>query len=257
MAQKRFLMQEMTWPEFQERVGGEIVMLPTGSLEQHGPHLPLGVDAVVPTNFALRTAQALGRGIVAPALAYGYKSQPTSGGGPLFPGTTSFDGITLILAVRDILRDLAKQGATRFMVFNGHYENQSFVTEAVELLIRDHNPGGDLKAIIVSWWDLVSDEVRDTCFAEVGFPGWDTEHAALTETALMRVFAPDLVHEDRVIDDHAERIPRYQLFPPPRDIIPASGVLYAATQGTRERGELLANQVVAAMVDIARRELGG
>ena len=73
----------------------------------------------------------------------------------------------------------------------------------------------------------------------------------------MRVFAPDLVREDQVIDDHAERIPKYQLFPPPRDIIPATGVLYAATQGTRERGELIADQVVAAMVDIARRELGG
>jgi creatinine amidohydrolase len=255
MSPKRYLMQELTWPEFQERLPSEILMLPTGSLEQHGPHLPLGVDVVIPTGFAVRTAEALGAGIVAPAMPYGYKSQPTSGGGPLFPGTTSFDGITLVLAIRDILRDLTHQGATRFMVFNGHYENQAFVTEAVELLIRDHNPRGDLKAIIVSWWDLVSDEVRDACFADVGFPGWDTEHAALTETALMRVFAPNLVREDAVIDDHAERIPPYQVFPPPRDIIPASGVLYAATQGTRERGELIANQVTSAMVDIARREL--
>jgi creatinine amidohydrolase len=255
MSSQRYLMQELTWPEFQARLRDEIIMLPTGSLEQHGPHLPLGVDVVIPTGFALRTAEALGAGIVAPAVPYGYKSQPTSGGGPLFPGTTSLDGITLVLAVRDILRDLAKQGATRFMVFNGHYENQAFVTEAVELLMRDHNPRGDLKAVVVSWWDLVSDEVRDACFADVGFPGWDTEHAGLTETALMRVFAPNLVREEEVIDDHAERIPRYQLFPPPRDIIPASGVLYAATQGTRERGELIANQVVGAMVEIARREL--
>lgn len=60
-----------------------------------------------------------------------------------------------------------------------------------------------------------------------------------------------------IFDDHAERIPRYQVFPPPRDIMPASGVLYAATQGTRERGELIVNQVVAAMADIARQELDG
>ncbi len=256
MASKRYLMQEMTWPEFRDRLPDEILMLPTGSLEQHGPHLPLGVDVVIPTGFAVRTARALGGGIVAPALPYGYKSQPTSGGGPLFPGTTSFDGITLVLAVRDILRDLSKQGATRFMVFNGHYENQAFVTEAVELLIRDHNPSGDLKAIIVSWWDLVSDEVRDACFADVGFPGWDTEHAALAETALMRALVPDQVREDQVIDDHAERIPTYQVFPPPPDIVPASGVLYTATQGTRERGEMIVDQVVGAMVEIARRELG-
>jgi creatinine amidohydrolase len=74
MASKRYLMQEMTWPEFQERLPNEILMLPTGSLEQHGPHLPLGVDVVIPTGFAVRTAEALGSGIVAPAMPYGYKS---------------------------------------------------------------------------------------------------------------------------------------------------------------------------------------
>ena len=86
MSSQRYLMQDLTWPEFQARLRGEIIMLPTGSLEQHGPHLPLGVDVVIPTGFALRTAEALGAGIVAPAVPYGYKSQPTSGGGPLFPG---------------------------------------------------------------------------------------------------------------------------------------------------------------------------
>ncbi len=85
MSSQRYLMQELTWPEFQARLRDEIIMLPTGSLEQHGPHLPLGVDVVIPTGFALRTAEALGAGIVAPAVPYGYKSQPTSGGGPLFP----------------------------------------------------------------------------------------------------------------------------------------------------------------------------
>lgn len=254
MTAKRYLMQEMTWPEFQERVGTEIVMLPTGSLEQHGPHLPLGVDVIIPTNLALRTAERLGQGIIAPALGYGYKSQPTSGGGPLFPGTTSFDGVTLILALRDILRDLARQGARKFLVFNGHYENVAFVTEAAELLIRDHNPDGDIKLVIVSWWDLISDEVRDACFAEIGFPGWDTEHAALVETAMMRVFASELVRDDLVVDDQAERIPNYQVFPPPPDIIPASGVLYKATYGTRERGEMIVDQVVDEIVAIARRE---
>jgi creatinine amidohydrolase len=247
-------MQELTWQEYAERIAHEIVMLPNGSLEQHGPHLPLNTDVVISTSFALRTAQALGAGLVAPALGYGYKSQPTSGGGPHFPGTTSLDGISLILATRDVLRDFVRQGAKRFMLFNGHYENVAFITEAIELVLRDDNPRGDIKLLIVSWWDLVSDEVRDACFKDVGFPGWDTEHAALTETALMRVFAPELVRDDLVVDDHAERIPRYQIFPPPADIIPKSGVLYAATQGTRERGQLIVDQVVRSMVEIARRE---
>lgn len=257
MTEKRFLIGELTWPEFRDRVGREIVMIPAGSLEQHGPHLPLGVDVVIPTSFALRVARALGSGLVAPSLGYGYKSQPTSGGGPLFPGTTSFDGETLIHAMRDVLRDFARQGARRFMIFNGHYENVAFITEAAELLIRDHNPDRDIKLVIVSWWDLISDEVRDRCFEEIGFPGWDTEHAALVETAMMRVFAPELVRDDQVLDDQAERKPNYQVFPPPPDIIPRSGVLYKATHGTRARGEMIVDQVTAAMVEIARSELGG
>ena len=91
----------MTWEEYGKEVGRRIIMLPVGSLEQHGPHLPLNVDVVIPSNFAKMVDEQI-EGIVLPPIAYGYKSHPTSGGGQLFPGTTSLNANTLINLILDI-----------------------------------------------------------------------------------------------------------------------------------------------------------
>jgi creatinine amidohydrolase len=246
------LAEHMTWEEYQEEVGRRVIILPVGSLEQHGPHLPLNVDVVIPTNFAKLVADQINGMVLAP-ITYGYKSHPTSGGGQLFPGTTSLDGNTLILLTLDILRETYRHGGRRFLVLNGHYENIAFVNEAVELFVREVD---DALVVTLSWWDQVSDELVDEIFAEAGFPGWDTEHAAITETSLMQYFAPDLVREDKIIDDQSERKPTYSIFPPPEDIIPKSGVLYKATYASREKGEKLAKQVVDRIVSITREELG-
>ena len=77
-------MQEMTWQDFQKKKEEAIVILPVGSTEQHGPMLPLSVDAIISTGLAEMVAEKVD-GIVAPPICYGYKSAPLSGGGPLFP----------------------------------------------------------------------------------------------------------------------------------------------------------------------------
>ena len=246
------LVEHMTWEEYRDEVTRRTIILPVGSLEQHGPHLPLNVDVVIPTSLAKMVSEELGA-MVLPTIAYGYKSHPTSGGGQLFPGTTSLDGATLINLTLDILRETYRHGGRRFLVFNGHYENLAFLTEAGELFIREVD---DVRVVILSWWDQVSDEMVDELFAEAGFPGWDTEHAAITETALMQYLAPELVREDKIIDDQSERKPTYSIFPPPDDIIPKSGVLYKATYASREKGEKLAKQVVGTIVQIGHQELG-
>ena len=246
------LVEHMIWEEYRDEVSRRIIILPLGALEQHGPHLPLNVDVVIPTNLAKMVSEKLDV-MVLPPIAYGYKSHPTSGGGPLFPGTTSLDGTTLINLTLDILRETYRHGGRKFLLLNGHYENVAFVTEAVELLMREVD---DALVVILSWWDQVSDEMVDELFAEAGFPGWDTEHASITETSLMQYFAPELVREDKIIDDQSERKPTYSIFPPPDDIVPKSGVLYKATYASREKGEKLAKQVVSTIVQIAQREFG-
>jgi creatinine amidohydrolase len=242
----------MTWEEYQKEVGRSIVILPVGSMEQHGPHLPLNVDVVIPTSLAKMVAEKI-NGMVLPTINYGYKSHPTSGGGQLFPGTTSLNGMTLINLTLDILKETYRHGGRKFLIMNGHYENVAFVTEAIELFVAEAK---DALVLLVSWWDQVSDELVDEIFAEAGFPGWDTEHAAITETSLMQYFAPELVREDSIIDDQSDRKPTYSIFPPPKDIIPASGVMYKATYASAEKGEKLAKQVVEKIAKIAQQELG-
>ena len=245
------LVEHITWEEYRDEVGRRIIILPVGSLEQHGPHLPMNVDVVIPKNLATMTAEQV-ESLVLPPIAYGYKSHPTSGGGQLFPGTTSLDGTTLINLTLDILRETYRHGGRRFLMLNGHYENVSFLTEAVELFIREADAA---RVVILSWWDQVSDEMVDELFREAGFPGWDTEHAAITETSLMLYFSPELVREEKIIDDQSERKPTYSIFPPPDDIIPKSGVLYKATYASREKGEELAKHVVDKIVKIVSDEL--
>ena len=71
------MMQEMTWQEFNDRKENSVVILPVGSTEQHGPMLPLSVDAILSTGLARMIAEEID-GIVAPAINYGYKSAPLS-----------------------------------------------------------------------------------------------------------------------------------------------------------------------------------
>jgi creatinine amidohydrolase len=244
------LAEHMTWQEYGEVIGQRVIILPLGALEQHGPHLPLSVDIVIPKSFALLVSEEIDA-IVLPTVAYGYKPLP-GGGGQEYPSTTSLDGSTLINIVLDILRSTYHHGGRKFLILNGHYENVAFATEAVELFFRDYN---DAKILIVSWWDLVPQEVLDDVFEGVGFPGWETEHAGIGETALMQYFTPDLVREDRIVDDQSERKVPYLIFPPPDDIITESGAFYKATYTSREKGELLTRTVTEKIIEIANSEL--
>ena len=128
-------MAELSWPEFKKRVdAGATVFLPLGSTEQHGPHMSLNVDVVLPTGVCERVAREIG-GLVAPALPYGYKSQPRSGGGEAFPGTISLDANTFALVVRDVIRGLGHDGVRRLVLVNGHFENSWPAVEGLDLAL--------------------------------------------------------------------------------------------------------------------------
>ena len=112
---------EMPWPDYQKRVqGGEVpVMIPLGSMEQHGHHMPMHVDVLLPTEFARRAAEQVGA-LVAPPFTYGYKSHQKSGGGNFFPGTTSLDGSSLVNALKDVVKEFVRHGVRNLCIVNGH-----------------------------------------------------------------------------------------------------------------------------------------
>jgi creatinine amidohydrolase len=245
-------MDHLTWPEFQERLNRVVFILPLGATEQHGYHMPLGVDVFLPLHLALNVADAF-PAVVAPPLAYGYKSQPKSGGGGLFPGTTSLDGGTLTASVRDFVRELARQGQLSIVILNGHMENSLFATEGVDLALREI-PGDQVKVVSINWWEHVGDEVLTRLFPE-GFPGWEAEHAGLTETSMMMHFLPDLVVADRLEpNEEGKVIPQYAIAPEPPGLVPASGVLHQAHGATAESGAALTEYLVGTITKILRTE---
>lgn len=237
------MMGSLSWIEYQQRLQdpGTVVLIPCGALEQHGPHLPLGTDALLSTSVAQAVAEQI-NGVVAPTFSYGYKSQPKSGGGQHFPGTISLDGNSVTQLLRDVIRELARQGARAIVVVNGHYENQWFLTEGIELAIRDGGAGSNLRVMRLEYWDFLTQDILDQVFPE-GFPGFALEHAAVMETSLMAHYHPQLVRLELIPDVPPVNFPSYDTFPLRPEWVPASGVLSSARAATAEKGRRMANHI--------------
>ncbi|QFG20136.1 mycofactocin biosynthesis peptidyl-dipeptidase MftE [Actinomadura sp. WMMB 499] len=156
------------WPE----VGAASVLVPVGSTEQHGPHLPLSTDTVIAAAVAERAAAALdGPVLVAPALAYGASGEHAG-----FPGTMSIGRDALELVLVETVRSLAPW-AGRVVFVNGHGGNAGALDAAA----------GRMRA-----------EGHDAGWVGCGVPGADA-HAGFTETSIMLYLAPELVRASRAV----------------------------------------------------------
>lgn len=239
----------LTWVELDALIakGPPILLLPTGSLEQHGPHLPLGTDTVLPLAVADAVAQRIGA-LVAPPLPYGYKSQPRTGGGNHFPGCASLDGATYVALVRDLICDFARHGLTRIVLFDGHMENQWFLTEAADLALRQLKAEGvaGTRIVKLGYWTFISPETEAVLFPD-GLLSWELEHAAVMETSAMLHLAPGLVRRDLIPDGPPARFPPYETYPFDLGPIPPTGVLSSAAGATADKGKAVLDQVVPAI----------
>ena len=249
-------MNRMSWTQYRDRIVRDRapVFLPVGALEQHGPHLPLGTDAMLASDIAAGAAALVG-GVVAPALSYGYKSQPKCGGGQHFCGTTSVDAATLIGQVRDTVREFVRHGVERLVLVNGHYENQWFMIEGIDLGMRDAGAATRLRIMRLEYWDFCTEETLAAIFPQ-GFPGFALEHAAVIETSMMLHFHPALVQLGSIPDEPPAQFPPYDIYPTRTEWVPASGVLSSARGATREKGERIATEVITQVAAAVRAEFG-
>ena len=158
-------LSDATWPEL---TGRPLLVVPLGSVEQHGRHLPLATDTVVAQTVAEAVAPQLDGAVLAPALAYG-----ASGEHEGFPGTVSLGTAALTALLVEYGRS-AGRWAGRLLVVNGHGGNLDALRSAVPLLRT---------------------EGRDVAWFPCGVPGGDA-HAGYTETSLMLHVEPVLVREE-------------------------------------------------------------
>lgn len=248
------LMSSMSWVAYQERLQDEdfVMLLPCGALEQHGPHLPLGTDALLSTAIAQAVATQV-NGLVAPTLSYGYKSQPKSGGGQHFPGTTSLDGQSLSQITRDVICEFARHGVRKLVIVDGHYENQWFLIEGIDLAMRAIGASNPLRIMRLEYWDFCTEATLQRVFPD-GFPGFALEHAAVIETSLMLHYHPDLVQLDQIPDDQTADFPPYDLYPTCTHWVPRSGVLSSAKGASAAKGALMVEQITASIATAIQHE---
>jgi len=200
-----------------------MVLVPVGSTEQHGPHLPLDTDTRIATAVAHRVAADLDCP-TAPALGYGASGEHRG-----FPGTVSI-GTTAMAAVLTEYGRSACEWAGRLVFINGHGGNAEALCDAVTLL---------------------RGEGRDAAWAGCSAPGGDA-HAGHTETSLLLHLSPHLVCTGRLAPGNVE--PLSELMPRLRRggvaAVSGSGVLGDPRTATAAAGR----EILAAMVaDCATR----
>jgi mycofactocin precursor peptide peptidase len=162
-----------------------LVLVPVGSVEQHGPHLPLDTDTAIADAVAHRAADLLRSDhvLVAPAITYG-----ASGEHQAFPGTSSIGTDVLRLTLVELTRSL-RTWCSRVVFVNAHGGNLAAITSAVGQLVAE---GHD-----VSWVACATEDVD--------------AHAGFTETSLMLHLRPWAVRAD--LAEAGNRRPIGELLP--------------------------------------------
>jgi creatinine amidohydrolase len=242
---------EMTWEEIAQAAAQHVpVLIPIGATEQHGPHLPVSTDWVLPREI-LRVASQQRRIIAGPAVTFGYKSRPASGGGQGFPGTISLRATTLMALITDVLTELIRAGFRNFVLYNWHYENSNFVYEPAYLV---GNQFPDAKIVVVeSAIPEFSPEVTEVLWPQ-GFPGLAQEHAALIETSLWMWHQESAVRAERMRPDQPERIVPYDVIPIDPRMTTASGSLASPMESSAEKGKLLVDVLTDHIITIVDEE---
>ncbi|HCC33117.1 MAG TPA: hypothetical protein DEQ28_04345 [Clostridiales bacterium] len=242
----------LTWPEIAGLRDG-ILVFASGSIEQHGPRLPVATDTLTSQGFVglLQASMPQRKLIAAPPITYTYAKLNSA-----YPGTINLNGATLLGMTRDILADVFRQGFRNVLFVNGHMESVAFIMEGAELALdecrREHPDGSPGKVVFANWWEFVPDRLIDEVFGSK-WPGWEAEHAALTETSLMLYLRPELVREAPVGPSDYDRFP-YRVLPWPERSRPASGCYADPAGASAEIGRRLAEAVVAGLRRVVETE---
>jgi creatinine amidohydrolase len=185
--------EKLTWPEINDAVAlGKVCILPCGSVEQHGPHLPLDVDIVCPQGVAYGAAKQIAdKVLVLPPVWYGYTGHVMD-----FPGTINNHFETFMAHVLDITKSLAYHGFKKIILLNGHGSNMP----NLDLVARRTNLETDAECVLIGWWMLLTvDKTFLPRWRQSKFPG-GIAHACEMETSMYLHLDGDNVRKDQIVD---------------------------------------------------------
>lgn len=245
--QKRqsFMWGEMTWPEAEERFKEvDIALLPVGSIEQHGPHLPLDTDAFDAEYLAHKVAEACSQPqpLVLPAIPYGISYEHSG-----FKGTIDIQNHTLSNLIFDIGVSVAKNGIRKLVIINGHGGNVPALNYAAQMINRE-------AGIFVC---VDSGETSDVDIYKI-IDGPNDVHAGEIETSTSLAVRPHLVKMDLASRSVPEFSSRYLNFTSRRGVLwyshtqkfSTNGVIGDATKATVEKGREIWQIMIAHLVSL-------
>jgi len=251
-------LDEMTWPEVEEVLKEpNVVIVPTGSTEQHGLHLPINVDARCSTYISEQAATKATdehkiRVLVAPTI--NYTDMPDFRD---FPGTIGLPTDTAMAVFEGVARSFIRSGFANIIFVNGHFPNTPLLATALRKVSLDFP---DIGLYALNWWDLGSDVIQSIRKSNCML------HAEELETSASLVIQPENVHMERTKKD----VPLFSLsskwvFPDffasqklfyhsrarfPSRVKGSPGVMGDATVANREMGEKALSAVIRDLVEI-------
>jgi len=223
-ATPRHRIAELTMVEFAEALRGQPwILLPLGTTEEHGPHLPLGTDFLYAEHVCAAVAGRV-NGLVAPGLPYGVCRTMRN-----FPGTISLSPGTLTLLLREILAEYLRHGARKLALVTGHAEGAQLeaMREAALPLV---NADPTLTLLLIGPYDFLEPVRREADLVS------SDGHAGSIETSEMLVVAERLVQRERIPRVTRPRLTRFRLLAHPEAEFP-TGVRGDTSKVSRVLGD--------------------
>jgi len=239
-----YLLEELTWPESQSRFKEvDLALLPVGSTEQHGPHLPLDTDAFDANYLARRVAADCSnpKPLVLPLIPYGVSYHHMD-----FSGTLSIKPKTLSQLVYDIGMSVARHGITKLVIINGHAGNIPALQFAAQMINRDAHIFTCVETGETSEKDV--QEVIETL---------NDVHSGEIETSTTLAIRPQVVRINKIKKFIPRFSSRYLDFSSKRRVewfariakISSTGVLGDPTKASREKGEKIWSLMIKHLVE--------
>lgn len=199
-------MEEMSWLEISEALksGVNTAIIPLGSVEQHGHHLPLLTDTIEAHYLSEMIAQEVGFALVAPAIRPGYSEHHMD-----FPGTISLRLETLASIIRDYCASLIHHGFKNIVMLNCHGGNIPVLSAVAAEFAMAHAKDG---ITVISIVDVLSEIFTCRDRDKIGHPeGWpEGIHGGKYETSFILAYRPELVNMHRATTEWPEGFMTYE-----------------------------------------------
>lgn len=236
-SRRSVLLEELVWPEVESALesGTRTAIVAVGSIEQHGPHLPLNMDTLNGDELSRRIALKLGDALAAPTIRPG-----CSGHHMEFPGRITVPPETLMDTIRSYCRSLDEHGFEYIVLVPTHGGNFGPVTTVAPEVARE------IKATVITLADLDEHmQLLNDGLSEAGIEySQDVIHAGAAETAMILAIEERLVRTDRIERGPEGKISPARLLSEGFKSITENGVLGDPNEATKEAGEAIIEKVV-------------